>query len=290
MQLAIIQAQRNVDSLQLDEEICATHDMFCFASLANLNTGTMYTDLPGTLPIRSFKSMQYIFMVYIYNLNVILVHAMPSKNKAAMFTFFTKILATLAVCHYKPTLNVTDKECSKMVEVYLKSNKMDIHLVPPHKHRINGAKRAIATFMEHFIVGLATVNRDCPLQLWDEFMHQVELTYNLLCSSYHDPSKSANEVVHGPYDFIKSPIMPIRTKCLIYDDHAIHTNWALHGTDAFYVSSAPKHCWCLQSYMPTAQQCCIAYTWHLYPSNCAIPTISTTDLTVLAACNVLHTL
>jgi hypothetical protein len=36
---------RNVDSLQPAEEICAAHDMFCFAALANLNTGTMYTNL-----------------------------------------------------------------------------------------------------------------------------------------------------------------------------------------------------------------------------------------------------
>jgi hypothetical protein len=31
-------------------------------------------------------------------------------------------------------------------------------------------------------------------------------------------------------------------------------------------------------------------TWQLYPSHCGIPTISTADLTVLAACDVLHTL
>ena len=59
---------------------------------------------------------------------------MPSKNDAAMTTAFTKILATLAACGYKPTLNITDNKCSKMVEAYIKSNKMDIHLVPPHNH------------------------------------------------------------------------------------------------------------------------------------------------------------
>jgi hypothetical protein len=126
-------------------------------------------------------------MVYIYDLNAILVLAMPSKNNAAMITAFTKILATLAARSYKPTLNVTDNK--KTVEAYIKSNKMDIHLVPPHNHQVNAAKCAIATFKEHFIAGLATVNRNCPLQLWD--LHQVELTLNLLCFSCCDPSKSA---------------------------------------------------------------------------------------------------
>ncbi len=77
---------------------------------------------------------------------------------------------------------------------------MDIHLVPPRNHCVNTAKRAIATFKEHFIVGLATINRNCLLQLWDEFLHQDELTLNLLCFALCDPSKSANEEVHGPYD------------------------------------------------------------------------------------------
>ncbi len=74
MQPAIIQARRDVDSLHPSEEICAAHDMFCFSALANLNTGTMYTNLPGAFPVRSFKSMQYIFVAYIYHLNTILVH------------------------------------------------------------------------------------------------------------------------------------------------------------------------------------------------------------------------
>jgi hypothetical protein len=54
-------------------------------------------------------------------------------------------------------------------------------LVPPHNHHINATERAIATFKEHFIAGLATVHKNCPLQLWDEFLPQIELTLNLLC-------------------------------------------------------------------------------------------------------------
>jgi hypothetical protein len=280
MQPAIIQARRDVDSLQ-------PADMFCFVALANLNTGTMYMDLPGAFPIRSFKSMQYIFVVYIYDLNAMLVCAMPSKNDAAIITAFTNILATRAAHGYKPTLNITDNKCSKMVEAHIKSNKMDIHLVPPHNHHLNAAQRAIATFKEHFIVGLAMVSRNCPLQLWDEFLHQVELTLNLLCFSHHDPSKSANKEVKGSYDFNKTPNAPIGTKSLVYNNSAVRASWALHGTDEFYVGPAPKHYQCMRFYMPTTQQCCIVDTCQLYPSHCAIPTISIADLTVRAACKVL---
>ncbi len=226
---------------------------FCFATLANLNTGTMYIDLPGAFPVRSFKSMQYVFVMYIYDLNAILARAMPSKNNAAVITAFTKILATLTARGYKPTLNVTKNKCSKMVEVHIKSNKIDIHLVPPHNHQVNAAERAIATFKEDFITELATVSRNCPLQLWDEFLHQVELTLNLLHFSCGDSSKSASEEVHGPYDLNKTPIAPISTKGLVYDNPAVRASWAPHGTDAFYVGPAPKHCQCLQLYMPTTR-------------------------------------
>ncbi len=137
-------------------------------------------------------------------------------------------------------------------------------------------------------MGLAIVNRNCPLQLWDEFLHQVELTLNPLHFSRPDPSKSANKEVHGPYD--KTLIAPIGTKRLVYDNPAVRASWAPHGTDAFYVGPTPKHYWCLHFYIPTTQRCCIADTWCLYPSHCTIPTISTADLTVLTACDVLRTL
>jgi hypothetical protein len=205
----------------------------------------MCTDLPDAFSVRSLKSMQYMFVAYIYNLNAILVHAVPSKNNAAMITAFTKILATLAARGYKPTLNITYSECSKMVEAYIKSNKMDIHLVPRHNHRVNTAERAITTFKEHFIKGLATVNRNCPLQLWDEFLHQVKLTLNLLHFSCRDPRKSTNKEVHGPYDFNKTLIAPIGTKGLVYNDPAVCASWAPHRTNAFYIGPAPKHYWCL---------------------------------------------
>ncbi len=92
------------------------------------------------------------------------------------------------------------------------------------------------------------------------------------------------------FDFNKTPIAPIGIKSLVYNDPAVRTSWALHGTDAFYVGTAPKHYWCLCSYMPTTHCCCVADTWQQYPSHCMILTMSAADLTVLAACNVLRTL
>jgi hypothetical protein len=116
--------------------------MFCFAALADMHAGTMYTDSTGAFPVRSFRNMQYVFVAYIYDLNAILVRAMPAKNDGAMIAAFTDILATLNARGYPPALNVMDNECSKAVEAHIRSNKMDIYLVPPHNHRVNAAERA----------------------------------------------------------------------------------------------------------------------------------------------------
>jgi hypothetical protein len=134
----------------------------------------------GAFPIQSFRNMQYVFVAYIYDHNAILVCAMPSKTDGAMIAAFMDILSNLNARGYSPMLNVMDNEFSNAAKVHIQSNYMDINLVPPHNHRVNAAKCAIAIFKKHFISALATVNRNCPLQLWDDFLPQVELTLNLL--------------------------------------------------------------------------------------------------------------
>jgi hypothetical protein len=64
--------------VSLPQEICAMQGMICFAVLANALKGTMYTNITGAFLACSFKSMQYVFVAYIYNLNAIIVWAMQS--------------------------------------------------------------------------------------------------------------------------------------------------------------------------------------------------------------------
>jgi hypothetical protein len=142
---------------------------------------------------------------------------MPSKTNGAMIAAFTDILADLNEREYSSLLNVMDNECSKAVKEHIRSNHMDIHLVPLLNHRVNASKRAIATIKEHFISALATVDRNCLLQLWDDFLPQVKLTLNLLRYSQPDPTKSANEEVNGKFDYNKTPLAPLGTKGLVYN-------------------------------------------------------------------------
>jgi hypothetical protein len=220
IQSGIITAHTEVDCMFFPQEICAMQDVFCFAALTNAITGTMYTDIIGAFPVRSFKSMQYVFVAFIYKLNVaIIVRAMLSRTDASMVQSFTKVISILKSGGYHSALNVMDNKCSA-VKKYIQSKSINIQLIPLHNQWVNATKRAIAIFKEHFIATLATVDMLCPLQLWDEFLPQVELALNMLHFSQRNPKKSAIHDVYGSFDFNKTPLAPLRTKALVYNNPA----------------------------------------------------------------------
>ncbi len=68
---------------------------FCFAALADATTGTMFMDLTGAFPVRSFKNKIYIFFAYIYDLNTIIVSPMALRTDASFIAAFTKVFAIL---------------------------------------------------------------------------------------------------------------------------------------------------------------------------------------------------
>ncbi len=114
-----VAAWAEVDRMMPQQEACSMQDVFCFAALANTNTGTMYTDLTGSFPVRLFKNMQYIFVAYVYDFNAIIVRAMPTCTNAAMITAFKEVIKVLRTRGYHPALNVMDNKCSTAVERYI---------------------------------------------------------------------------------------------------------------------------------------------------------------------------
>jgi hypothetical protein len=212
------------------------------------------------LPCPVVQKYAVHFVVHIYDLNTIIVCALLSCTDASMVKAFTKVITTLKSRGYTPALNVMDNECSAAVQKYIRSEKIIIQLVPPHIHHVNAAEWAIATFKEHFIANLATVDTHCPLQLWDEFLPQVELTLNMPCFSSQNPKKSANQEVYGSFDFSKIPLALLGTKTLIYDNPASHASWAPHATIGFYVGPASDHYRCLCFYIPATRCFCFSDT------------------------------
>jgi uncharacterized protein YgfB (UPF0149 family) len=87
-----------------------------------------------------------------------------------MVEAFEDIYTYLTDRGFKPKLNVMDNQCSRAVQTYIKSTGAGIQLVNPDDHRVNAAERAIQTWKNHWIAGMGTLDPNCPLQLWSQFI------------------------------------------------------------------------------------------------------------------------
>ena len=58
-----------------------------------------------------------------------------------------------------------------------------MQFMEPNMHLINAAERAIETYKNHLVAGLCTVDKNFPMQLWNELLPQSEITLNLLRTS-----------------------------------------------------------------------------------------------------------
>jgi hypothetical protein len=109
---------------------------------------------------------------------------------------------------FKPKLQTLDNEASAALNFFFTENDVEYQLVPPHCHRRNAAERAIHTFKEHFVSGLASVDPDFPLHLWDRLLPQAEMTLNLLRKSRQHPQLFASAHYHGMVDYKKTVFAP----------------------------------------------------------------------------------
>ena len=120
--------------------------------------------------------MNYILVVYVYKLNAPLMVAIKSRKDEKMVAAFTSVYQELNTYGHKPALHVLDNECSRAVQSYIRSNKTEIQLVEPHNHRVNAAELALKAVKYYTLAHLATIDPDCPLQIWCKFVKQIKIT------------------------------------------------------------------------------------------------------------------
>jgi hypothetical protein len=157
-------------------------DLFVGATIGDNNKNNLYTDHTGKFPIKPFHGNQIVFVAYAYRPNAILARPIKSRSDAEMIKAYTDVYEYLEWRGFKLQFNVSDNECSKTIKRYIKdpNQKADLQLVEPDNHRVNAAEQAIQTFKNHFIAGMATVDKDFPIQLWDKLLPQAQDTLNML--------------------------------------------------------------------------------------------------------------
>jgi len=99
------------------------------------------------------------------------------------------------------------------------------------------------------------VDKDFPIHLWDRLLPQAELTLNMLRGSRLDPTISAWEELHGPFDFNRTPIAPPGVRVLIHEKPAVRGTWAPHAVEGWYLGPALNsyHCYTVWSKDTRAQ-------------------------------------
>ena len=116
------------------------------------------------------------------------------------------------------------------------------------------------------------------------------MTLNMLRTSRRDPSKSAYEALEGPFDYNLTPIAPIGTPALLYDDPTERGTFAPHGTDGVYAGPAMEHYRNEKFWVERTRKFRITGSRTLFPAHCSVPSISEADQTILAASDLLGTL
>ncbi len=141
----------------------------------------------------------------------------------------------------------------------------------PHNHHVNAAEQAIQTFKDAFIAALATTDRKFPLQLWDQLTPQIQDTLNLLPALQINPTKLAYEILNGPYNWNRYPLVPLRCKAIVYKDGNTHGSWASRGVDAWYLGPSEDHYRCDLYYIIETQAYRISGSTELFLQHCQLP-------------------
>jgi hypothetical protein len=162
-----------------------------------LDQGKLYTDLTGRFPVRSSKCSWYLMVCYLYDSKYIKVFLTKSRSKSEWVKSYELIHQEMTSKGFQPKLQTLDNEASASLKTFFAQNDVEYQLVPSHYHRRNAAERAIHTFKERFFSGLATVDPDFPLHLWDHLLPQADLTLNLLRSSRQHPQSYATTHYRG---------------------------------------------------------------------------------------------
>ena len=267
-----------VDCNVIPPDAPTANNIFCFAALADKQTGTLYTDATGALPVLSLEGMQYFFVAYDYDTNYIF--ALPIKNLKddTIVAAFEEVFTTLTDKGHRPTFNVSDNQASAPIKKFLQKENCRWQFVEPTNHRVNAAERAIQTFKNHFISGLCSTDDNWPLQLWDQLAEQALITLNLLRTSRIDPSKSAYHQLHGhKYDWNAHPLAPPGSRAVIYLDPDGRPSWGARGADAWYSGPSLDHYRCMKFFVPETKNYRVSGSYDLFPQHCLLPDLAPAD-------------
>ena len=97
---------------------------------------------------------------------------------------------------------------------------------------------------------LANVDPNYPVEQWDRFMPQVELTLNLLQAARSNPTLSAWAYLFGQFDYNKTPLAPPGIKAIAQVKVGRCASWGQSGRSGWYIGPTLEHYRCVKIFHP----------------------------------------
>ena len=249
-------------SERLEQRIwCRVHDV----------RGRAHSDATGALPVRGRSGALYQVVFFHEDSNFIHVEVANSRKGPDLLAALQKAIKFFTARGVPPLIIRMDNECAKETKNWLASTPTQLELTPVSQHRTNKAERAIGTWKDHFIATLATVDPNCPLSLWEDFVEQAELTLNLMRMSPIHSSLSAWEALCGKFDILATPIAPLGMKVLVHDTPDKRGTWQVHGKLGYYIGRALSHYRCHMVYMEESRATRISDCLAWFPVTVKMP-------------------
>ena len=143
--------------------------------------GIISSDQTGRFPITSNRGNAYVVVFYVYDANYIRSIPIKSRSKEELLRAYNEVYEWLTVRGFKPLLHKMDNETSHEVEKFIQGQNTRLQYTPPDMHRTNPAERAIRTWKNHFLAGIAGLPKSFPIANWCRLTKQCDATLNMLC-------------------------------------------------------------------------------------------------------------
>ena len=110
---------------------------------------------------------------------------------------------------------------------------------------------------------------------------------NLLRASRINPKLSAWVYLFGEFDYMKTPLAPPGTKCLVHAKISQRGTWAPSGEEGWTVGYSPEHYRCIKVYFPKirSEQNCDTITF--FPTVIPYPEVKLEDFLRQAASDII---
>jgi hypothetical protein len=167
-------------------------------------------------PVTSNQANAYIALFYIYNADAIWSIPIKSRSKEELLRAIIEVYTWLTARGYQPFLHKMGNETSHDIEAFIALEQVKLQYTPPDMHHTNPAKRAVHTWKNHFMAGIAGLPPSFPLAHWCQLMTQSNAKLNMMHPCYLNPLLSAHKALEGTFLFDTTPMAPISMEVLVH--------------------------------------------------------------------------